>query len=200
MTVCGGSAGAYRSTKYKNLFHGGAKWSWILILALWLVYAMNANTRQIFYLLQPQFVNEFNVTPRNAGIAAAIYSLALSVIAIPAASWSDRRGQGWARKFTEVPVALGYMFFAILTGIAAITQTFWQVVVWQSLKSVFNGAGEAIEVSAIAEWWPFERRGFAQGLHHTAYPWGTLLGGFGVSTILGIFGPGDWRYVFLIIP
>lgn len=200
MTNNGGPAGASRGTTAKKLFLGGAKYSWIAMLALWLVYAMNANTRQIFYLLQPQFVNEFNITPGTAGIAAAIYSLALSAIAIPAASWSDRRGQGWARKFTEVPVALGYMFFAILTGIAAITQAFWQVLIWQSLKSVFNGAGEAIEVTAISEWWPFERRGFAQGLHHTAYPWGTLLGGFGVSIILGVFGPENWRYVFLIIP
>ncbi len=184
----------------KKLFLGGSKYSWIAMLSLWLVYAMNANMRNFFFVVQPSIVREFSVSPQVIGYFAAFVTLAQAVLVLPASGWSDRGGHGWARKFREIPIALGYMVFSILTGIAALTQTLFSIFVLQAIKNMFGGAGEAIEVTSIAEWWPFERRGFAQGLHHTAYPWGTLLGGFGVSVILGIFGPENWRYVFLILP
>jgi MFS family permease len=38
------------------------------------------------------------------------------------------------------------------------------------------------------------------GLHHTGYPWGTLIGGIIVTFYLSTFGDEVWRYVFLIFP
>ena len=52
----------------------------------------------------------------------------------------------------------------------------------------------------MAESYPVERRGFALGIQHTAYPWGTLIASFVTSAILATFGPENWRYVFLLIP
>lgn len=200
MAAGGTESSSARTAAAKKLFLGGAKYSWVAMLALWLVFAMNANMRNFFFVVEPSIVNEFSVSPQRIGAFAAFVTLAQAILVIPAAAWSDKGGHGWARKFREVPVALGYMIFSLLTGVALFTQTLFNVFILQAIKNMFGGAGESIEVTAVAEWWPFERRGFAQGLHHTAYPWGTLLGGFGVSVILGVFGPENWRYVFLILP
>lgn len=178
----------------------GFKYSWLALGALWLVYAMNANMRNFFFVVQPSIVKEFKVTPSQLGLFAGFVTLAQAILVLPLSAWSDRGGHGWARKFREIPVAIGYMIFSLLTGIGALTHTFVNVFILQAIKNAFGGAGESIEVTAVAEWWPKQRRGFAQGLHHTAYPWGTLVGGWAVAAILAIFGSGSWRMVFLLLP
>jgi MFS family permease len=184
----------------RGRFWGVSVYSWIAMVALWLLYATNANDRNFIFLVGPSIIKEFHLSSQTWGLLTAIMTLAQSVLVLPAAAWSDRGGHGWARKFREVPLALGYMVFSVLTGIKALTQSVVSITALQSIKNAFGGAGEAVEVTAVVEWWPWERRGFAQGLHHTAYPWGTLLGGLGVSAILAAFGPENWRYVFLILP
>lgn len=178
----------------------GFKYSWLALGALWLVYAMNANMRNFFFVVQPSIVREFRVTPNELGLFAGFVTLAQSVLVMPLSAWSDRGRHGWGRKFRELPVAVGYMIFSLLTGVGALTGTFVNIFILQAIKNAFGGAGESIEVTAVAEWWPRERRGFAQGSHHTAYPWGTLVGGWAVSGILAVFGSGQWRLVFLILP
>ena len=170
------------------------------LLFLWLVYAMNANTRQIFYFVLPSIVEEFQITPETTGVIAAIITVACSFLALPLGPWFDRGGHGWARKYRSAVMAAGYFIFSIFTGIGALTSSIWSIVVLQSVKNAFGGAGEAIEVTAMAESYPVERRGFALGIQHTAYPWGTLIASFVTSAILATFGPENWRYVFLLIP
>ena len=167
---------------------------------LWLVYAMNANTRQIFFFVLPSIVKEFSITPGTAGVIAAIITASCSFLALPLGPWFDRGGHGWARKYRSAVMAAGYFIFSIFTGIGALTSSIWSIVVLQSVKNAFGGAGEAIEVTAMAESYPVERRGLALGLQHTAYPWGTLIASFVTSWILAAFGPENWRYVFLLIP
>lgn len=167
---------------------------------LWLVYAMNANTRQIFYYVLPPMVEEFELTPARAGLVSTIVTVATATLAIPAGPWFDRGGHGWARKYRNAIVAAGYFIFSILTGVAALTKSIWNVVVIQSIKNAFGGAGEAVEVTSMAEWYPVEKRGLALGIQHAAYPWGTGIGAIATGAILAGFGSENWRYVFLIIP
>ena len=170
------------------------------LACLWFVYAMNANTRQIFYYVLPPMVKEFNLSPGFTGVISTIVTVAVALVAIPAGPWFDRGGHGWARKYRNAIVAAGYFVFSILTGFAALTVTVWHVVVVQSIKNAFGGAGEAVEVTSMAEWFPVEKRGLALGIQHAAYPWGTGLGAIATGGILAAFGAANWRYVFLIIP
>jgi len=178
----------------------GFKYSWLALIALWLVYAMNGTMRNLVFMVQPSIVEEFHLTSSELGLFTGFLTLAQSVFVLPLSAWSDRGGHGWARKFRELPVALGYLVFSLLTGVAALTHSFITLFSFQAIKNAFSGTGEALEVTAVAEWWPVERRGFAQGLHHTAFPWGTLIGGWVVAGLLGTFGSAQWRYVFLIVP
>jgi MFS family permease len=196
----GGMTVADVSKRRRSRIVVGFKYSWLALGALWLVYAMNANMRNFFFVVQPSIVKEFKVTPNELGLFAGFVTLAQAVLVMPLSAWSDKGGHGWARKFREIPVAVAYMIFSILTGIGALTHMFINVFVLQAIKNAFGGAGESIEVTAVAEWWPVQRRGFAQGLHHTAYPWGTLVGGWAVAGILAVFGSHNWRMVFLLLP
>jgi MFS family permease len=134
------------------------------------------------------------------GGSTSIVTMATSLLAVPSGPWFDRGGQGWARKYRNAVVAGGYFIFSILTGFAGLTKSIWHVVTLQGIKNAFGGAGEVVEVTALAEWFPRQQRGFALGLQHSAYPWGTLLGAIATSAILAAFGPANWRYVFFLIP
>jgi MFS family permease len=167
---------------------------------LFLVYGMNATTRQIFYYVLPSMVEEFKLTPETAGVVSTIVTVAVAVLAIPAGGWFDRGGHGWARKYRAAIVAVGYFLFSILTGFAFLTKTIWHVVVIQSIKNMFGGAGEAVEVTSIAEWYPVEKRGLALGIQHAGYPWVTGVAAIATGAILAAFGSDNWRYVFLLVP
>src|SRR4051794_19785688 len=167
---------------------------------LFMVYGMNATTRQIFYYVLPSMVEEFRLTPGTAGVVSTIVTVAVATLAIPAGPWFDRGGHGWARKYRAGIVAAGYFVFSILTGLAALTVTIWHVVIIQSIKNMFGGAGEAVEVTSLAEWYPVEKRGLGLGIQHAGYPWVTGLAAIATGAILATFGPENWRYVFLIIP
>jgi sugar phosphate permease len=167
---------------------------------LWLIYAMNTNMRQWFQIVQPSLVEEFRLSPSQMGLYSGLLTISLGVSGIALSPWLDRGGHGWARKYRHLPIVICYALFSVLTGIAPLTAAFGAVFVFQLVKNLASGVGEASEVTTVAEWWPLERRGFAQGLHHTAFPWGSLLGGLAISAVFEVFGSNHWRYVFLILP
>lgn len=170
------------------------------MLWLWLLYGMNANMRSWIQTVQPAIVEEFGVGPTTIGWFSGGLTILLGVAALPISAWSDKGGHGWERKFRHLPVVAVYLAFSVLTGVHALTVGLLAVFLLQAVKNLASGGGEAIEVTAVAEWWPLERRGFAQGLHHTAFPWGTLIGGLGVAGVYSLFGSENWRVVWLTLP
>jgi hypothetical protein len=127
-----------RSERAKKLFLGGSKYSWLAMLALWLVFAMNSNFRNFFFLVQPSIIAEFSTDAETMGLIAAIITLAQSVLVLPGSAWSDRGGHGWARKYREIPMALGYMIFSILSGVKGFTQSLTSITILQSIKNMFG--------------------------------------------------------------
>ncbi|NPD65245.1 MFS transporter [Lichenicola cladoniae] len=178
----------------------GGRLSWAAMVYLWIIYALNSNMRQWFSIVQPSVVEEFHLTPATMGLYSGLLTAAVGVSGIVFSPLLAGGGRGWARKYRHLPIVLCYGIFSVLTGIGALTTTIAAIFAFQLIKNLASGIGEVAEVTAIAEWWPLERRGFAQGLHHTAFPWGSLIGGLAISAVLGIFGSTHWRYIFLILP
>ncbi|SER48027.1 Major Facilitator Superfamily protein, partial [Pseudomonas cuatrocienegasensis] len=163
---------------------GAGTASWGAMILLWLVYAMDANSRQMFFMVLPSITSEFKTSPELTGLLAAIITVATSLIAVPCMIWADKGGQGWMRKYRHLPIVIAYTLFTFLTGLNILTASLGMLVALQIISHAFGGAGEAIEVTSVSEWWSKERRGFALGLHHTGYPWGTLIGGLAISALL----------------
>jgi nitrate/nitrite transporter NarK len=177
-----------------------SRFSWIALLLLWLIYALNANSRQMIFYILPSITDEFGTSPSEIGAIAGAVTAATGLIAIPAMVWADRGGPGWRRKYRHLPIVIGYAALTFLTGVNMLTITLAGLLVLQLISHAVAGAGEAVEVASAAEWWPRERRGFALGLHHTGFPWGTLIGGFIVAALLGVYGASNWRLPFLLFP
>ncbi|WP_206811559.1 MFS transporter [Paradesulfitobacterium ferrireducens] len=174
--------------------------SWWALLLLWAVFGINAIGREMMNRVTPAIVAEYHIDATTWGLIAALVMIANSALALPGARWSDAGGHGWARKYRHLPVVIGYTLFCVLTGLNVFTVSLGGFIILQMLKSGFSGWGESIEVTSVAEWWPEEYRGFAQGAHHAGYPWGSLIGGALIALILAQYGEENWRLTFLLIP
>jgi MFS family permease len=177
-----------------------SRYSWIALLFLWLIYALNANSRQMIFYVLPPITEEFHASPSTVGAITGAVTAATGLIAIPAMVWADRGGRGWKRKYRHLPIVVGYALLTCLTGVNVLTITLAGLLVLQLISHAIAGAGEAVEVASASEWWPRERRGLALGLHHTGFPWGTLIGGFIVAALLAAYGASNWRLPFLLFP
>lgn len=185
-------------TRRKSLT--GAPESWWALLFLWLVYAVDTNSKQLLYYVLPSITKEFNVDAATIGLYTTLITMSSALLAIPAMLWVDKGGQGWRRKYRHLPIYIGYVGFTFLSGFNWLTMTLGALVLLQIISHIFGGIAEALEVTSMSEWWSKERRGLGLGLHHTGFPWGALIGGLATSALLGVYGPENWRYAFLLFP
>lgn len=184
----------------KSSFSGVPRQSWTALIFLWLVFAVNANLREIMNRITPSLVKTYSIEADSLGIIIGLILMACGSLSMPGARWADAGGHGWARKYRNLIIVLGYTVFSFLTGLNFLTVGIGGFLFLQMAKNAFSGIGEAVEVGTVAEWWPKQYLGFALGAHHTAYPWGSFIGGLVVAAILATFGEDNWRYCFLIIP
>jgi sugar phosphate permease len=169
------------------------------MVVLWLVFAMNSTVRELFNRTSPLMVGEFQIDADSMGLYGTIMQIAMGLLPLLFTTWSDKKGQGWQRKYSMIWVAVGYMVLTFLVGLGFVSSGIIVIVVLLTVRNLFAGAGESLECTAIIEWWPKEARGWAAGLHHTGYPWGTLVTGLIISVMLAKTN-NDWRMPFLIMP
>lgn len=172
------------------------RYSWVSLLVCWLIWVLNAYDREIVLRLGPTISRHFGLSADEWGTVAAVIMLALAVLDIPGAIWSDRYGAGFRRARFQLPLVLGYAALSFASGFKALSGSLSGFVALRVGVNLGAGWGEPVGVSNTAEWWPVERRGFALGAHHTGYPVGALLSGLVAGLVLHAFGEDNWRYVF----
>lgn len=167
---------------------------------LWLIYAMNANIRELLNRISPYIIEEYGISATTFGLLQTFALFGLAFGAIPLSAWADKGGTGWQRKRRSFALAFVYLTATLLCGFQVISAAFAVFFALNVIRGLTSGAGEACEVGMMMEWAPKEKMGFFVGLHHTGYPWGTLLGGLIVTFYLTTFGDAVWRNTFLIFP
>lgn len=176
------------------------KGSWHALIFLWIIFALDMNSRMLFFGVLPIITREFGLSASDAGLYTAIITVSTALLAVPAMVWVDKGGHGWKRKFRHLPIIIGYTLFTFLSGVSFLSASLLSFMVLQVISHMIGGVGESVEVTSLGEWWSEQRRGFALGIHHTASPWGTLLGGLAISGLLNVYGDENWRLVFLLYP
>ena len=171
--------------------------SWEAMLALWLVFALNSTVRELFNRTQVLIADDLGIDSVTVGAISSEIAIAMGIAPLFWGQWSDKRGLGWKRKYSLIVIGMGYLILTILTGLLAASAI--TLAVLMVIRNLFAGGGEACECSTIVEWWPMEARGFAAGLHHTGYPWGTFLTGLLISAMIA-WTSGNWNLIFILIP
>ena len=187
-----------QKAKAKGILPRAPGISWVVLLLLWCIFAINASCREVINKVMPAIVDEFNMSSSVSGLIGTLGTMGSGILSIPISRWADQRGQGWKRKGTQLIVAVIYCALTIAVGIPAICSSVVMLGIIQCVKFGFCGGGETVEVSNTAEWWPQEERGFVIAAHHTGYPWGTALTSLVIAGVLS--ATGNWRMAFIIVP
>lgn len=174
--------------------------TWSSTAFLWLIFAMNANSRELFNRVSPQIVETYHLNSTQLSTVIAIASLAMAIGAIPLTVWAQRGGHGYRRHKRSFILALGYLipiFICGMLGMYAVGAGFSVFAIMMVIRGIFNACGESCEVAQVQEWAPLEKQGIIVGFQHTGYPWGSLIGGLATTAIMKAFGYDKWGIPFM---
>ena len=90
--------------------------------------------------------------------------------------------------------------YALFTGITALSQTFFMLVVLRFITGLAMGSEWSTGVTMVAETWPDRARPKGAGLLQSGFGWGTLLAALAWWAIsrLDPLGPQSWRLMFVV--
>lgn len=176
------------------------KQSWMALLFMYLFFALNGNGREIVNRVSPYIADTFHVTADQLGLIGMVSGIGMAIGSIPLSKWVQSGPHGGKLKNRVILIAMGYLVMMCLCGISPICGSFGMLLLYQGIRGFFSAPGENGEVNTVAEWWPKEKAGFALGIHHTAYPWGTAIGGFIITAFISLVGDSHWQLVFIVFP
>ncbi len=171
----------------------------IALIFMYLIFAVNANGRELINRVLPYLADEFHVDAAQLGIIGTVAGIGMFIGSIPISRWVENGDRGAGIKKRTMIVSVIYMIFIFVCGVNPICGSLAMFILWQGLRGLFSSPGEVGEVNTVAEWCPMERNGAFLGLHHTAYPWGTMIGGFIITGILTVTN-GNWHLLFFVFP
>ncbi len=153
------------------------------------VLAVTAASLPVFLVgaLAVEMRSSLRFSPRDLGIAVALYYLGAAAAAIPGGHLADRLGA--ERTLRAATVASG----VLLVLLGAATRSWWVLVCLMVPSGVVSSAVQPATNLFLARRIPTARQGMAFGVKQAAVPLATLLGGLALPVVALTVG---WRWAF----
>ena len=138
-----------------------ARRRWWFVAAGALVYGTNYTDKVVFGAVGPKLITTFHFTKVEFGLLATIFGLTYTILQVPVAWFTDRRG----RRKGVARITAFYGAWTVITGFAA--SSFLGL----GIARAFTGAGESGSMpsvtGAVTPWVGTERRAVSQGVMHS---------------------------------
>ena len=132
---------------------------------------------------------EFGASDTQMGLLSGLaFALFYATLGIPVARLADR----WSRRNV---LAISMTTWSAVTALCATATGFWHLLLLRIGVGIGEAGGTPPSQSLLADYFPPEKRAFAQGILATAPNIGILVGLFGGALIAEAYG---WRSVFLV--
>jgi len=160
-----------------------------VLLILTLGYVFNFVDRQVMTILLEPIKAEFGASDTQMGLISGLaFALFYATLGVPVARLADR----WSRRNV---LALSMTTWSAVTAACGVAGSFWQLALLRIGVGIGEAGGTPPSQSLITDYFPPERRAFAQGVLATAPNIGVLVGLFGGALIAEAYG---WRNVFFV--
>ena len=168
----------------------GARYAWVVLGLLCLVYVLNFLDRQLLSILAKPIQDELGLTDGQLGRLGGLYfALFYCILGIPVAWLADR---GNRVRVLTVACAL----WSAATIACGMAQNYSQLAIARMSVGVGEAGGVPPSYSIISDYFPATRRGTALGLFNLGPPIGQALGvAFGAK----IAAAYDWRLAFVLL-
>ena len=172
-------------------------YQWLVLLVAWLGWVFDSMDATIYTLvLRPAMQDLLSAQAGgpvsqqavlwHGGIIFSIFLIGWAIGGILFGVLADRFG----RTRTLVVTIL---FYALFTGMAALSATWWQLAVYRFLTALGIGGEWAAGAALVAEVWPKEKRAKAAGILQSAWAAGFFL----AAIIMLLLRNQNWRWVFV---
>jgi len=152
-------------------------------------YVLNFVDRQVMTILLEPIKAEFGASDTQMGLISGLaFALFYATLGVPVARLADR----WSRRNV---LAISMATWSAVTAACGTAGSFWQLALLRVGVGIGEAGGTPPSQSLLTDYFPKERRAFAQGVLATAPNIGVLVGLFGGALIAEAFG---WRTVFFV--
>ena len=166
-----------------------SRYRYYVLALLTLGYVFNFVDRQVMTILIEPIKTEFGASDTQMGLLSGLaFALFYATLGIPVARLADR----WSRRNV---LAISMTTWSAVTALCATATGFWHLLLLRIGVGIGEAGGTPPSQSLLADYFPPEKRAFAQGVLATAPNIGILVGLFGGALIAEAYG---WRSVFLV--
>ena len=176
---------------------GVTRYQWLVLSVAWLAWMFDAMDSTIYALVLQPALHELLRAPGGGpvtgevigwygGIIFSIFLIGWAVGGVLFSLLADRFGRTRA-------LVLSILVYAVFTGLAAWSQTWWQLALFRFLTALGIGGEWAAGAALVAEVWPEDKRIKAAGLLQSAWA-----AGFFLAAILNLLlRNAGWRPIFV---
>ena len=165
------------------------RYRYYVLALLTLGYVFNFVDRQVMTILIEPIKMEFGASDTQMGLLSGLaFALFYATLGIPVARLADR----WSRRNV---LAISMTTWSAVTALCGTATGFWHLLLLRIGVGIGEAGGTPPSQSLLADYFPPEKRAFAQGILATAPNIGILVGLFGGALIAEAYG---WRSVFLV--
>ena len=177
---------------------GVTRYQWLVLFVAWLGWVFDSMDSTIYAIVLHPALRELlgpaagpptesDAIGYYGGIIFSIFLVGWAVGGVLFGILADRFGRTRTLIFT-------ILIYAVFTGMAALSATWWQLGIYRFLTALGIGGEWAAGAALVAEVWPEDKRAKAAGILQSAWAAGFLLAAL-VNLAMGSLG---WRPLFLV--
>jgi MFS family permease len=187
-----------RPETFKDVWRGITRYQWMVLTIASAGWVFDVFEGQIFgscmnealpLLLRDTGLEDRKETFINVGIGAFLAGGALGGIVF--GMLADR----WGRRWT---MAATILLYSVFTGLTALAENWWQLVVLRFLVGLGVGGEWAVAAAVVAEVFPARARPAASGIFHASSVLGTLLAVAAGTFVVTADRETGWRWGFAL--
>lgn len=176
---------------------GVTPYQWLVLFVAWLGWVFDSMDATIYAIVLHPALDELlrtsagGATPDSigwhGGLIFSIFLIGWAIGGVLFGIAADRFGR------TKTLIAT-ILIYAVFTGLAALSQTWWHLAIYRFLTALGIGGEWAAGAALVAEVWPEEKRAKAAGLLQSAWAVGFFLAAL-FNLLLRGYG---WRALFVV--
>ncbi len=178
--------------------HGVTPYQWLVLFVAWLGWVFDSMDSTIYALVLQPALHDLLRSPGGGSVTAdvigwyggiifSIFLIGWAIGGVLFGVMADYFGRTKTLVFT-------ILIYAVFTGLAALSQTWWQLALFRFITALGIGGEWAAGAALVAEVWPEKKRAKAAGILQSAWAGGFLLAAV-ISLLLRDFG---WRPMFVV--
>jgi len=177
---------------------GVTGYQWLVLLVAWLGWVFDSMDATLYALVMEPALQELlsrqfatgvphQAIGRYGGIIFSVFLLGWALGGVLFGVAADRFGRVKTLIFT-------ILIYALFTGMAAFSATWWQLAIYRFLTALGIGGEWAAGAALVAEVWPEQKRARAAGILQSAWAAGFFVAAI-VNLLMRNYG---WRPIFLV--